>query len=360
MKKLKRGDIPPVEKENERDENYCGNNAQIDSSRTSNNFDIIKCGGSYLNYVDMRIKELGCRTKKDTVLISSFVVGASPEFFKGMSETEIKRYFHDCAEFFAKRYGKENVVSAVVHLDETTPHLHLNLIPVFGGRLCCKQLFDRTGLRNLQTDIHEKVGRRWGLKRGEQGSKRKHLDTAEYKLKMTEEQADKLEKLCDDKRTEYFETEEALEKLQAEKSESEADIANLTAKKETLEKEVADITETHGLVTSEVNKPIPVFGKTEEIKSLRAKNAVLQEENKKNNEAIHIAQRDNGVLFRELQAEQEKRKESDSKAARNAKTASEAEEIKALFPTEYAELLRRTQAVKSERKKKSNFNGWSK
>ncbi|MFR5891604.1 MAG: plasmid recombination protein [Bacilli bacterium] len=47
-------------------------------------------------------------------------------------------------KFFAERYGEENVIAAVVHNDETTPHMHLNLMPVTkGGRLCSKQLFDK-------------------------------------------------------------------------------------------------------------------------------------------------------------------------------------------------------------------------
>ena len=72
-------------------------------------------------------------------------------------------------------------ISAVVHIDETTPHLHLNLVPIQNGRLCCKDLFNRTELTKLQTDFHEAVGKRWNLERGKEGSPRKHLSTAEYK-----------------------------------------------------------------------------------------------------------------------------------------------------------------------------------
>ncbi len=78
---------------------------------------------------------------------------------------------------------KENIISAVVHNDETTPHLHLNLMPIRNGRLCCKDLFNRTELTKLQTDFHEVVGKRWGLERGREGSSKKHLSTAEYKAK---------------------------------------------------------------------------------------------------------------------------------------------------------------------------------
>ena len=55
-------------------------------------------------------------------------------------------------------------------MDETTPHLHLNLIPIADDRLCAKTLFDRKELQNLQTDFHSAVGKKWNLQRGKEGS----------------------------------------------------------------------------------------------------------------------------------------------------------------------------------------------
>ena len=57
--------------------------------------------------------------------------------------------------------------------------MHLNLIPIKGGRLCAKELFNRNELTKLQTDFYEEVGKRWGLERGKEGSQAKHLSTAE-------------------------------------------------------------------------------------------------------------------------------------------------------------------------------------
>ena len=73
-------------------------------------------------------------------------------------------------------------------MDETTPHLHLNLIPIADGRLCAKTLFDRKDLQNLQSDFHSVVGKKWNLQRGKEGSTAKHLDTAAYKLKKMQEE----------------------------------------------------------------------------------------------------------------------------------------------------------------------------
>ena len=185
MEKYHKTDICPVEKENERDENYEASNPQIDSERTKDNYHTFARYCSYTEFINKRIDELNLSTKprKDAVLMASFVIGSDREFFNGLTPAEQKRFFDECTRYFAGKYGKENIISAVVHNDETTPHLHLNLMPIRGGRLCCKDLFNRTELSKLQTDFHEAVGKRWGLERGREGSSKKHLSTAEYKAK---------------------------------------------------------------------------------------------------------------------------------------------------------------------------------
>lgn len=192
MVKYHRKDVVGIERENERDENYKSkNNPQIDSARTPNNYHIIGRNETYLSYIDQRIKELAPKRKikDDAVLINSFILGSDKEFFAGLTQEQQKEFFRDCAMCFAERYGEENIISAVVHMDETNPHMHLNLIPVLDGRLCSKQLFDRKALRELQSDFHEKVGKKWGLKRGKIGSTAEHLETAAFKLKKMKEEA---------------------------------------------------------------------------------------------------------------------------------------------------------------------------
>lgn len=122
-------------------------------------------------------------------MMCSFVVGSDREFFRSLSEREQEKFFADCTRFFADRYGEENIISAVAHMDETTPHLHLNLIPIADGRLCAKQLFDRKALQTLQTDFHSVVGKKWNLQRGKEGSTAKHLDTISYKVKKMKDEA---------------------------------------------------------------------------------------------------------------------------------------------------------------------------
>ena len=192
MEKYHKQDVAPIEKENERDENYEASNPQMDSERTKNNYRFTPYfGKTYTEFINGRIKELGLSPRKDAVVMNSFVLGSDKQFFDGLSKVERYNFFSDCYKFFAERYGEENIIAAVVHNDETTPHMHLNLMPITSdGRLCSKQLFDKPQLQKLQTDFYEEVGKKYGLQRGKEGSQRKHLSTAEFKAKKIIEQAE--------------------------------------------------------------------------------------------------------------------------------------------------------------------------
>ena len=194
MEKYHKQDVAPIEKENERDENYEASNPQIDSERTRNNYRFTPYfGKTYTEFINGRIKELSLSPRKDAVVMNSFVLGSDKTFFDGLSRVEQYNFFSDCYKFFAERYGEENIIAAVVHNDETTPHMHLNLMPVTkDGRLCSKQLFDKPQLQKLQTDFYEAVGKRWGLQRGKEVSQKKHLSTAEFKAKKIIEQAESI------------------------------------------------------------------------------------------------------------------------------------------------------------------------
>lgn len=137
-----------------------------------------------MDIIEDRIAGLHLKRKvrSDAVYLCSFVLTASPEFFKVSTKGKQYAFFRDCVKFFQSRYGEENVLSAIVHMDETNPHMHLNLIPITNGKLCAKDLFDGK-LAALQTEFWKEVGERYGLDRGKPNSQAEHLDTAEYKAK---------------------------------------------------------------------------------------------------------------------------------------------------------------------------------
>ena len=192
MEKYHKQDVAPIERENERDENYKSDNPQIDKERTKNNYRFTPhFGKTYTEFINDKIHALELSPRKDAVVMNSFVIGSNKTFFDGLPQIQQYNFFSECYQFFAVRYGEENIISAVVHTDETTPHMHLNLMPVTkDGRLCSKDLFDKPQLRQLQTDFYNAVGKRYGLQRGKEGSQAKHLSTTEFKAKKIIEQAE--------------------------------------------------------------------------------------------------------------------------------------------------------------------------
>ena len=87
------------------------------------------------------LTQAGCRTRKDSTRFADTLITASPEFFKKKSPKEIQAFFQRAADFLIGRVGKENIVSAVVHMDEKTPHLHLVFVPLTeDNRLCAKEI----------------------------------------------------------------------------------------------------------------------------------------------------------------------------------------------------------------------------
>lgn len=305
MDKYHRDAVIGIERENERDENYKSKtNPQIDKTRTPNNYHIIGRSETYLSYIDKRIKELAPKRKikDDAVLINSFILGSDGEFFESLTQEQQKEFFRDCAMCFAERYGEENIISAVVHMDETNPHMHLNLIPVLDGRLCSKKLFDRKALRELQTDFHEKIGKKWGLQRGKIGSKAEHLDTVAFKLKKMKEEA----------------TTAVMQQNEAKETIAEAE-------------SVKTLLEDYDKAKSD---KLPFFGKNKdaEIIALRTKNEQLQRE-------IKIRSQDQSDLFKQLQeaTQVNSRKDTAYKIVTDMMSA---------YPDEFDALLQKSRAKK--------------
>ena len=105
-----------------------------------------------------------------------YFVGGSPEALKAMSRQEQDAYFAEALDWLKARHGAENVLSAVIHRDETTPHMTVMTIPLDErGKLNARALVgSREQLSAMQTDFAERVGKAHGLERGLQGSPARH------------------------------------------------------------------------------------------------------------------------------------------------------------------------------------------
>ncbi len=139
--KYKGPEISNIEAHNERKKEKYASNPDIDNSRGNLNYHLIEPVGKYRAESNRLIEEYGCRTRKDSVRVVEVLITATPEFFKGKKKSEIRAYFQTALEFIKKYQDSETIFSAVVHMDEKTPHMHLSFVPITqDGRLCAKEI----------------------------------------------------------------------------------------------------------------------------------------------------------------------------------------------------------------------------
>lgn len=131
------------------------------------------------------------RRNRDTVLCREIVLSASPSHFRpgrehigGAFDPERVKAWARVSLAWARRLWPDQLASAVLHLDEQTPHLHLLVVPCLakpegGWKLNSKALFDRDKLRALQTSYGEAMAP-LGIRRGEPGSKAKHVEVSQF------------------------------------------------------------------------------------------------------------------------------------------------------------------------------------
>ena len=131
----------PLEAHHERQKEQYASNPDIDTSRSKYNFHIVKPEGRYYHFIQNHIEQAGCRTRKDSTRFVDTLITASPEFFKGKKKSEVKAYFTEALDFIQKHQSKDTIISAVVHMDEKTPHMHLCFVPLTEDkRLSAKEI----------------------------------------------------------------------------------------------------------------------------------------------------------------------------------------------------------------------------
>ena len=195
--KHKGGASKALSAHHERTKDSYASNPDIDLSRTAQNFHLVTPRWSYEQEIKHRIQTAGCRVRKDSVKFVDTLVTVSPEFAKA-HEAEMPEYFERALGFLKERVGEENIFSAVVHMDEKTPHLHLCFVPLTkDNRLSAKEILgNKKRMIQWQDDFYACMSERWPeLERGAPAveTKRKHLTPQWYK-KVTAMDA-KLERL---------------------------------------------------------------------------------------------------------------------------------------------------------------------
>ena len=223
---------------------YTHKNSDIDESRSHLNLNNGMKNKSLYQAWKSRLEQLEIKlpVKKNQNVMEQMVITASPEFFKDLGwdknaaknwtnrdiPTGIKKYFNDSLRFCHRYIGKENIISATIHFDESTPHMHVDFIPIITGKQKRKSVYEkdkdgkcvrdangnairardshgkiiydyvdeppsinrtefwferggRQSYRKLQDKFYKEVASHYGLERGEIGSSKEHKDQSKHK-----------------------------------------------------------------------------------------------------------------------------------------------------------------------------------
>ena len=184
--KYKGPEIGHIEAHNERAKEKYASNPDVDTARSHLNFHLVTPERKYRAEAEKQIAAAGCRTRSDSVRVVEALVTASPEFFKGKKRSEVKAYFTEALDFIQKHQSKDTIISAVVHMDEKTPHMHLCFVPLTEDkRLSAKEIVgNKKKLTWWQDEFWKHMVKKYpDLERGESASEtgRTHIPPRLFK-----------------------------------------------------------------------------------------------------------------------------------------------------------------------------------
>lgn len=185
--KRKRTDVHGIEKENTRTASNYNNNVMIGM----NIFNITLINSNdWLQSIDNEIKRAGAKVRSNSVVALDTIYTATPDFFK---ESDRLDYFKDCLKFHERRYG--HVISAIIHYDETTPHLHIISVPLTknDNRLSARDIVgNKAKMSHVQDLFYKQVGKAYGLERGKYRDGQdleKHISAQQYRAETIRKEA---------------------------------------------------------------------------------------------------------------------------------------------------------------------------
>lgn len=181
--KRKKSDLSGIQKENTR-------TATEYNNKVAPGMDIfnvvLKESNNWLQDINREIQAAGAKARSNSVMALDTIYTASPEFFQERTNAENDKFFQDCLKFHNEHFG--HIISAVVHYDETTPHLHVISVPLTkDGRLSARDVIgNKAKMSKTQDQFFEQVGRSYGLERGihmDGQEKKEHISAQENQLR---------------------------------------------------------------------------------------------------------------------------------------------------------------------------------
>ena len=246
--------------------------------------------------ISHRIRTAGIKRKitPDQVRAIHIVLsGTHEDMIRVQDEGRLNEWCDDNLQWLYRTFGKENTVSAVLHMDEHTPHIHATVVPIVTGerrkarkkqaegkrtyrkkanavRLCADDLLTRERLVAYH-DSYAKAMAKYGLQRGVRGSEARHTTTAQY-YRDLKRQTGELEANVQQLQTEQRQAERQLDEVRKEIKSEKLETAKTEAK-------MALVAKVGSLLGS---------GK---LKELEADNRTLQGEVAARDESIELLQR---------------------------------------------------------------------
>lgn len=260
--KRKRTDITGIQKENNR--TATGYNNSVNRERSELNVPLIQ-SNNWTQDIKAEIDRAGAHTRSNSVVALDTLYTASPQFFDDKTQEQTEHFFKECLQFHQERFG--HIISAVIHYDETTPHLHVVSVPLTqDGRLSARDVIgNRAKMSRSQDMFYEQVGKVYGLDRGERGDgqeKKEHTSAQEHKLREVKAnkereleeldaikssksharaRAEKWRQKAYEQEGKNWQAEIDKQRLQSQIEAERAVLQNVTAERERVEKEVKQL-----------------------------------------------------------------------------------------------------------------------
>ena len=173
-------------------------NKNIDLSKTSQNYHLKRpIENTYYKEYKRLVKQNNLyegQIHKNRIYACEMILTSDSTFFYNIGQEETKRYFQECYNFVCnyKNLGEENIISAVVHLDEESPHMHLVYLPVINStdkvgnpvrKITSRDFWKgKDSYKKLQDEFHKYItSKGFNLERGKENTDRQHLDTDNMK-----------------------------------------------------------------------------------------------------------------------------------------------------------------------------------
>lgn len=184
-------------KEMEQDRKGRKSNPDIDDARTNMNYDLVESNKNLYQRVKARVDEVRSvsRIQKNSVVDFSNIITVPKEQYEKWGLEKSKDYLKEVYNYFCEEFGKENIVSAKVHLDETTPHMHLHFVPVNqeNGKLQARALMTPARINKIHTECPKYLQEKgYEVERGK-GKTEKNLDIHRFKAEKIKEDINILE-----------------------------------------------------------------------------------------------------------------------------------------------------------------------